>query len=154
MTLEEKIEQLSQSLNMDHHGAHAPSQSQNQQKRRSQGWSRRCHKALGENSLAHSPAHSPPQWEGEEVEFNLGPPPELEPDVERFFHRPTGECKEDAGGHFPAEPPVEKYAKWIEWRGQAVDTPDWWWEQEMIPEVDDVQELAQKIRPLLSSPDG
>ena len=26
-----------------------------------------------------------------------------------------------------------------------VDTPSWWWELEMIPDVDDIQELAQKI---------
>ena len=39
----------------------------------------------------------------------------LGPDVEQFFHRPAGKCKEDAGGHFPTEPPAEEYEKWIEW---------------------------------------
>ena len=33
----------------------------------------------------------------------------------------------------------------MEWRGQDVDTPNWWWELEMIPDVDDVQELVWKI---------
>ena len=49
------------------------------------------------------------------------------------------------GGHFPTEPPAQEYEKWIEWRGQAVDTPNWWQELEMILEVYDVQGLAQKI---------
>ena len=53
--------------------------------------------------------------------------------------------KKNAGGHFPTEPPVEEYARWIEWKRQAVDTPNWWQELEMVLEVDDVQELAQKI---------
>ena len=92
------------------------------------------------------PSTQPSMMGDEEEEFNLRPPPELEPDVERFFHVPMGECKEDAGGHSPTEPLAEEYAKWIEWRGPAVDTPDWWWELEMISEVDDVQELALKIQ--------
>ena len=56
-----------------------------------------------------------------------------------------GKWKEDAGGHFPTEPPVEEYEKWVEWRGQAVNTPNWWQKLEMIPDVDGVQELAQMI---------
>ena len=57
----------------------------------------------------------------------------------------AGKYKEDAGNHFPVEPPIEEYEKWVEWRGQAVDTPNWWWELEMIPDVGVVQQLAQKI---------
>ena len=32
------------------------------------------------------------------------------------------------------------------WRGQALDMPSWWQELVEIPEVDDFQELAQKIQ--------
>ena len=117
-----------------------------------QGWSRRCCKTLLESSLSHFPAHSSPWWEDEEAEFDLGPPPELGPNVEWFFQGLAGECKKVVRGHFPTEPPAEEYEKWVEWRGQAVDTPSWWWELEMIPDVDDVQELAWKYRSLLSSP--
>ena len=65
--------------------------------------------------------------------------------MEWFFQEPAGECGEDKGSHCPTEPPVEEYEKWVEWRGEAVDTPSWWWELGKIPDVDDVQELAQKI---------
>ena len=65
--------------------------------------------------------------------------------MECFFQELAGECGEDGGHHLHAEPPVGKYEKWVEWRGQMVDTPSWWQELEEIPEVDDTQELAQKI---------
>ena len=57
------------------------------------------------------------EGEDEEAEFDLGPPPVLGPDVEQFFHGPAGKYEEDAGNHFPAEPPMEEYEKWVEWRG-------------------------------------
>ena len=81
------------------------------------GQSRRCHKALPEGSPADSPAHYPMQWVDEEAESDLGPPPDLGPDVEQFFHGLAGKCEEDAGSHFPAEPPAEEYENWVEWRG-------------------------------------
>ena len=97
-----------------------------------------------------SPDHSPPWWEDEKaeppsLECDLGPPPELGPDVEYFLQEPGGVCGEDRRHHLPAEPPVEEYKKWVEWRGQMVDTPSWWWELEKVPEVEDTQELAQQI---------
>ena len=52
---------------------------------------------------------------------------------------------EDGRHHSPTEPPVKEYRRWVEWRGQMVDTPSWWWELEEVPEVEDTQELAQKI---------
>ena len=104
MALEEKIEWLSQSITRDCPGTHAPSESWNQWKRRSRGWSRRHCKALLENSPAHSQAHSPPQWEGEEAEFDLGPPPELGPNVKRFFHVQWASAKKMQGTIFPQNP--------------------------------------------------
>ena len=152
ITLEEKIEWLSHSITRQCPGIHATSQSLDQWRRRSQGQSRRCHKALPESSLAQTPAHNPPQWEDEEAEFDLGPPPELGPDMEQFFQGLAGEIKGDAGDHFPAEPPAEEYEKWVEWRGQAVDTPNWWQGLEMIPDADDLQELAPKDMGLFQAP--
>ena len=43
-------------------------------------------------------------------------PPVLGPDVEQFFHGPPGKYEEDAVNHFPVEPPMEEYEKWVEWR--------------------------------------
>ena len=150
ITLEEKIERLSQSITRDCPDGHDHSWCHDQQMRKSWGQSRRHHKALPESNPTHSPAHSPPQWEDEEaepsfLEFDLGPPPELGADVECFFQELAGKCGEDGGSHLPTEPPAEEYEKWVEWRGWAIDTPSWWWELGKIPEVDDVQELAQKI---------
>ena len=76
--------------------------------------------------------------------MDLGLPPELGPDVERFFHSPAG--KEDEEDHLPAEPLVGEHEEWIKWRGQVVDIPDWWLELEMVPEVDNIQKLARKIQ--------
>ena len=128
VVLEEKIERLSWSITRGCLNACAHSWSHNWWSRRSQGWSRRCHRALLEGSPAHSSMHSPPQWEDEEaeppfLEFNLGSPPELGPDVEHFFQDPADECGEDGGSHFPAEPPAEEYERWVEWRAWTVDTP-------------------------------
>ena len=141
MALEEEIEQLSCSITWDCHGAHVPSKSWDQRRRRS--WSRWHCRSPTESSPAHSLACSPPWWQHEEAELDLGPPPELGPNRERVFGGPVG--KEDEEGHLPAEPPVEEHEEWIKWRGQVVDTTDWWWELEMVPEVDDIQKLARKI---------
>ena len=79
--------------------------------------------------------HSPAQWgqetledEGAELpflEFDLGPLPELGLDIEHFFQEPANQPKEDRGSNPSPEPPAEEYERWVEWRGQAVDTPNW-----------------------------
>ena len=131
IVLEEKIERLSWSITRGHPNACAYSQSHNQLKRRFWGQSRLYHRAILEGSPIHSPEHSPPWWEDEEaeppfLEFDLGLPPELGPDGKHFFQEPTNECEEDGGSNFPPEPPAEEYERWVEWRGQAVNTPSWW----------------------------
>ena len=146
VALKEKIERLSQSITSYQPNICAPSRSWDQWRRRSQGQSRGQCRAFSESIPAHSPAYSPPWWEEKEAEFDLGPPLELGPDVEQFFQGLAGKCKEDAGSHFPAELPAEEYKKWVESRWWAVDTQRWWQELEMIPDVDDIQKLAQKIR--------
>ena len=37
---------------------------------------------------------------------------------------------------------MEEYEKWVEWRGQVVDIPNWWQELEMNTDVGDIQGLA------------
>ena len=59
-TLEERIERLSHSMTRGWQDACAHSQSCNHQRRKSWGWSRRCHRALLENSSVHSPVQSLP----------------------------------------------------------------------------------------------
>ena len=96
------------------------------------------------------PVHSPPLWEDEDaeppfLEFDLGTPLELGPDVKHFFRESANESREDEESDFPSEPLVEEYKRWLEWRGWAVNTPSLWWELGKIPEVGILQELAWKI---------
>ena len=151
IALEEKIERLSQSFTRGWLDACAHSWSHNRQRRRSSGQSRRHCRALLEDSPTHSPAHSPHHWEDKEaewpfLEFNLGVPPELGLDVKHFFGKSANESREDGGSNFPSEPPAQEYERWVEWRGQVVNMPSWWWELGKIPEEGNFQELAQKIQ--------
>ena len=107
-------------------------------------------------SLAHSPEHGPPQWgpeawedEGAEqpfLEFDLGPPPELGPDIDCFFQELTSSTREDSKNDSSPEPPAEECERWVTWWGQVLDTPEWWQELVEIPEVVDHWELARKIQ--------
>ena len=102
------------------------------------------------------PAYSSPWWgpeapEDQEAElpyfeFNLGPPPELGLDVKDFFQEQNSRQVEDRGSGPSQEPQMEDYERWVEWRGQMDATPTCWWELLEILEVNNVQELAQKIR--------
>ena len=84
------------------------------------------------------------------AEGDLWPPPSLDPELEYFL----GECmplqgaEEERGPQqdlWP-KPSLKDHCKWIEWHGQCVDMPVWWWELQAIPNVEDHQELAQKVR--------
>ena len=79
------------------------------------------------------------------LEFDLGPPPELGPEVNHFLQELTSKSREDSESNSSPEPLMEEYKRWVMWRGQALDTPSWWQELVEILEVDDFQELAQKI---------
>ena len=80
------------------------------------------------------------------MEFDLGPPLELGPNIEHFFQELASVQREDRGSDPSKEPLAEDYERWLEWRGQIVDTPNWWWELLGILGVSNIQELAQKIR--------
>ena len=82
ITLQEKIERLSQSIIRGQPDTHTHSWSHDWWRRRSWGQSRRHCWALLEDRPTHSPMHSPPQWEDKDaeppfLEFDLGPPLEL-----------------------------------------------------------------------------
>ena len=108
-----------------------------------------------EGSPVHSPEHSPPQgnpgaWEDEGaelpfLEFDLGLPLELAPDVDCFLQELASSTRERSGSDSSPEPPAEEYKRWVTWWGQALDMPEWWQELAEIPEVDDYWEMAQMI---------
>ena len=54
--------------------------------------------------------------------------------------------REDGGSNPSQEPPVEDYERWVKWRGQIVDAPNWWQELVRIPGVSNFQELAWQVR--------
>ena len=154
-TLEEKIERQSWSITRGWLDTHAHSQSHDCQRRRSWGQSRRCCRALLEESPALPPEYSPPQWgpgarEDEEaglpfLDFDLELLPELGPDVNCFLQELTGSVREDDGNDSSPEPPAGEDERWVTWQGQVLDMPDWWQELAEISEVDDHGELAQKV---------
>ena len=135
--LQERIERLSWSTTRSRTGPHIPSQS-NDRCRRSQGQSKRHHRALPEDSPTPSPTYNPPGWgpealEGQKaelpyLEFNLGPPPELGPDMEHFFQEQASRQGESTGSGPSQEPLMEDYERWVEWRGQMIAMPAWWQE--------------------------
>ena len=80
------------------------------------------------------------------TELDLGPLPELGLDLEHFLQELAITEGEGKGIDVSQEPPAEDYEKWIKWRGCWVHTPNWWWELMGILGINDLQELAQKIR--------
>ena len=121
---------------------HHCSQSWDWPRRRSWGWSCRHGRApLREGHQSQSPSLSPngSHWwvtfldsgatlEEEQVlgqastDFDLGPLPDLGPDLEYFLQ----ELAVMQGEGDPSQgPPAEGYEDWIEWRGCRVNTPDW-----------------------------
>ena len=42
------------------------------------------------------------------------------------------------------EPPIEELQKWVTWKAQAYETPSWWQELTMVPQVDDYKKLAHE----------
>ena len=125
--LEERIKRLSCSTTRGQQDAHAHSQRCNCWRRSSQGWNRRYHRALQEDSPIHFPIHSSPQWapgtpEDEEteppfLEFDLGPPQELGPEVNCFLQEPASNLREDSKSDSSSEPPAEEHKGWVTWRG-------------------------------------
>ena len=73
-------------------------------------------------------------------------PPELGPEVTCFLQGPAeGSEEEDVKVPSP-KPPIEELRKWVTWKAQACETPSWWQELTMVPEVDDHEKLAQEVR--------
>ena len=78
------------------------------------------------------------------TEYDLGPPSILEHNIEHFLGEPT--AAQEAEENLLQEPLVENYEVWVEWQGCQLDMPDWWGELVAIPDIDDYQKLAWKIR--------
>ena len=80
------------------------------------------------------------------VEFDLGPPTKLGPDVEHFLQEPATLQGKSRRIDTSPEPAVGNYEEWVEWRGHRVHMPKWWRELVGIQDISDYHELSQKIR--------
>ena len=84
------------------------------------------------------------------AEGDLRPPPSLDPDLKYFFGEHMllqgAEGRRDPQQDLQPEPLLEDHCKWIEWHGQCVDMPAWWWELQAIPDVEDHLELTKKVK--------
>ena len=94
-----------------------------------------------------------PPWRGLESKgdaeatehFNLEEPLELGLKVTCFLQG-TVESSEEENMKMPSpKPPIEELEKWVIWRAQAYETPSWWQELTMVPEVDNYEKLAHEV---------
>ena len=76
------------------------------------------------------------------LEFDLGPPPELGPDVNSFLQELSSSVREGSRNNSSSEPPVEEYRRSVYLEGLVLNTPDWWQELVEIQEIDDHWEVA------------
>ena len=82
---------------------------------------------------------------GDLEEYDLGPLPTLEPELESFLEAPTP--MQGAGDRCDSqpEPSIENYEVWLEWWAYQGNTPDLWGELVTIPNVGNPERLAHKI---------
>ena len=66
----------------------------------------------------------PGKTESEDGASNLGEQPELKVEVASFLEgsSETSDCESE---EMPPEPAVSKFAKWVRWKAEKCDTPEW-----------------------------
>ena len=78
-------------------------------------------------------------------DLNLEELLELGPEVTCFLQG-SAESSEEENMKVPSpEPPIKKLQKWVIWKAQAYETPSWWQELTMVPEVDNYEKLAHEV---------
>ena len=92
----------------------------------------------------HSPRNSPESGEGEPTPENsdLGELPELEPGVTPFL-RGSAESLGEEGP--PPELPLGEFYKWVTWKAEMIETPDWWRELLALLRLPNCKRLAWKV---------
>ena len=64
---------------------------------------------------------------------DLGEPPQLKVEVASFLQG-SSEMPEDKDEEMLPEPSIYKSAKWVQWRAEKCEIPDWWAELSTVPE--------------------
>ena len=78
-------------------------------------------------------------------DLNLEEPPELGLEVTCFLQGSAGNSEEENKKVSSPKPPIEELQKWVTWKALAYETPSWWQELSMVPEVDNYEKLAHEV---------
>ena len=79
-------------------------------------------------------------------DLNLEEPLELGPEVTCFLQGSVKNSEEERKKTPSPKPPIEELQRWVTWKAQAVETPNWWQELTKIPDVDDYEKLAHEVQ--------
>ena len=75
---------------------------------------------------------------------DLGDPPQLQAEVASFLQCSSKTAEEDSEG-ISLEPPISQPAKWVWWRAETCDIPNWYAELSTVP-LEDTKKLAWQVR--------
>ena len=78
-------------------------------------------------------------------DLNLEDPLELGPEVTCFLQGPAKSSEEENVKMPSPKPPIKELEKWVTWKAWAYETPSWWQELTMVPEVDDYEKLECEV---------
>ena len=81
---------------------------------------------------------------------DLGEPPQLQVEVASFLQG-SSEMPEDKDEEVLPEPSIYKSTKWVQWKAEKCEIPDWWAELSTVPE-ENTGRLAQEVRASLQLP--
>ena len=77
-------------------------------------------------------------------DLDLGEPPQLKVEVASFLQR-SSKPPEDKDEELLPEPSIYKSAKWVWWRAEKCEIPNWWAELSTVPE-ENTGRLAWEVR--------
>ena len=81
---------------------------------------------------------------------DLGDLPQLQAEVASFLQCSSKTAEEDSKG-IPLEPPISQPTKWVWWRAEMCDIPNWYAELSTVP-LEDTKKLAWQVRALFRLP--
>ena len=76
----------------------------------------------------------------EGTDSDLGEPPQLQADIASFLQG-LSEMTEEESEEISLELPISQPAKWVRWKAEKCDVPEWWVELSTVP-VEDIEKLA------------
>ena len=144
--LEGEIERLSHPLPQSWLEVRARSKSRDCWMHGAMEHKRRHHQVqFGSSPTPYHPSRKSPESGKVETttkDLDLGELPELEPGITSFL-RGSAESLEEEGP--PPEPPVWELHKWVTWKAETTETPDWWRELLAVPGVPNGKRLPGKV---------